>query len=388
MVQTRLSPWLDRLLVAIFLLAIGVPFVATAAGGGEEIDEEYRTAASMPAAPHDLTSLAAWPEAFTNYFADHFAFRSRLVRWQARLRVGILGASPTPNVLIGHNGWLFYGTDGAVEDFTGTRPFTTAELEAWRLTLQHTQDWLDRRGIAYAFVLAPDKHWVYPGRMPAGLNRHAGSARIDQLVDYLRLHSTVHVVDVREAMVESADDERLYHLTDTHWNDRGAFVAYQQLMKQIGSPLALRPHTLNEMEARVIPRSGFDLARMIGLGGVLVEQDLQLEPLGGRRSRVVEPARPSRALMHPRVVTEGPAGSPRAVVFRDSFGSAMIPFLSEHFGRVVYIWQNNFDPALVTAERPAVVIQEWVARHLHTATPYDALAPADAAVSSSAAARR
>ena len=131
MVQARLSPWLDMLLVAIFLLAIGVPFVATAAGiGGEETDEEIRTAAPAPAPPHDLVSLAAWPEAFTKYFADHFAFRARLVRWQARLRVGILGASPTPDVLIGHNGWLFYGTDGAIEDFTGTRPFTIPELEA------------------------------------------------------------------------------------------------------------------------------------------------------------------------------------------------------------------------------------------------------------------
>ena len=33
-------------------------------------------------------------------------------------------------------------------------------------------------------------------------------------------------------MAESAAGERLYHLTDTHWNDRGAFVAYQQVMTQ------------------------------------------------------------------------------------------------------------------------------------------------------------
>ena len=52
--------------------------------------------------------------------------------------------------------------------------------------------------------------------------------------------------------------------------------------------------------------------------------------------------------MDARVVTEGPASGPRALIFRDSFGSAMIPFLSEHFSRAVYVWQNNFDPALVT----------------------------------------
>jgi hypothetical protein len=77
--------------------------------------------------------------------------------------------------------------------------------------------------------------------------------------------------------------------------------------------------------------------------------------------------------MDPRVVTEGPAGAPRAVVFRDSFGSAMIPFLAEHFSRAVYLWQNNFDPQVVIDERPAVVIQEWVGRHLYTQAPYDAV---------------
>ena len=51
----------------------------------------------------------------------------------------------------------------------------------------------------------------------------------------------------------------------------------------------------------------------------------------------------------------------------------MIPFLAEHFSRAVYLWQNNFDPAVVIDERPAVVIQEWVGRHLYTQVPYDAV---------------
>ena len=49
------------------------------------------------------------------------------------------------------------------------------------------------------------------------------------------------------------------------------------------------------MEERVIPRTGFDLARMLGLGRVLVEEDMQLEPRGGRESRVIEPARRAEA---------------------------------------------------------------------------------------------
>ena len=72
-----------------------------------------------------------------------------------------------------------------------------------------------------------------------------------------------------------------------------------------------------------------------------------------------------------RIVTEIPGSTlPRAVVFRDSFASRLAPFLSEHFSRVVYLWQNNFDVDVIRAERPDVVIQEIVGRHLAYVSPY------------------
>jgi len=70
---------------------------------------------------------------------------------------------------------------------------------------------------------------------------------------------------------------------------------------------------------------------------------------------------------------------PRAVVFRDSFASRLAPYLSEHFGRVVYLWQNNFDAEVIRRERPDVVIQQIVGRHLHYVSPYSN-APAPPAI--------
>jgi alginate O-acetyltransferase complex protein AlgJ len=71
-------------------------------------------------------------------------------------------------------------------------------------------------------------------------------------------------------------------------------------------------------------------------------------------------------------VTEIPGSeAPRAVVFRDSFTSRLIPYLSEHFSRAVYLWQNDVDPSVVLKERPAVVIHEIVGRHLGRIVPYE-----------------
>ena len=77
-------------------------------------------------------------------------------------------------------------------------------------------------------------------------------------------------------------------------------------------------------------------------------------------------------------VTEIPGSAlPRAVIFRDSFASRLVPFLSEHFSRAVYLWQNDFDADIVEKEHADVVIQEIVGRHLYNFIPSPELVPDD-----------
>ena len=77
-----------------------------------------------------------------------------------------------------------------------------------------------------------------------------------------------------------------------------------------------------------------------------------------------------------RLVTEIAGSSlPRAMIFRDSFVSRIVPLLSEHFSRAVYLWQNDFDADDVLQEYPDVVIQEIVGRHLYTFIPSPELVP-------------
>ena len=47
----------------------------------------------------------------------------------------------------------------------------------------------------------------------------------------------------------------------------------------------------------------------------------------------------------------------------------MVPFLSEHFSRAVYLWQNDLIGSQLLAERPDIVIHEIVGRHLDTFYP-------------------
>jgi hypothetical protein len=332
---------------------------------------ENRTLAEWPHFRWDAASLRALPEQLTRYFDDHFAFRGRLVRWQGIVRLRALGVSPSASVIKGRDGWLFYADDGAMEDYAEAPPFTDVELEQWRSTLQDISDWLHAHGIAYLFVIAPDKHVIYPEYMPDTIRR-APVSRIDQLVSHLRDYSTVRVLDLRPELLAAKAHERIYHRTDTHWNDRGAFVGYQSIIDALGEQVpALRPASRSTFEPRAVSSAGLDLAGMLGLTELLPEEDLVLVPRRPATARIVEPEHPNRKLAHARIVTESPNRGPRAVVFMDSFGPGLVPFLSEDFSRVVYLWQNNMDPQVVQQERPQVVIQEWVGRALSTHVPYN-----------------
>ena len=367
----RLHPAWATALVFAFLAALVTPAgVMLARLDPEPAQAENRELAPAPAWPVSWTTLRVFPSAASHYFEDHFGLRARLVRWQAELRLRALRVSASPDVILGRHGWLFYAGDSASEDMASAVPFTHDELEVWRSTLQHTQDWLRARGISYLFVIAPDKHQVYGEELPASLHQVGPETRTDTLVRYLRMHSTVPVLDLRPALMAAKARERLYHRTDTHWNDRGAYVAYAEIVRALG--VAGEPATRASFDAPAVPVPGLDLAGMLGVTGALTEEDLPLRPRTPRRARIVEPSRPDSRLMEARLVTEQADRSrPRAVVFRDSFGSALIPFLSEHFARAVYLWQYNLDPDVVRAEHAEVVIQEWVGRRLSTLPPYD-----------------
>lgn len=352
-------------LVVFFVLLISLPLALNVAGrdGGDPEGENRELAAFTG------SNLGAW-------FNDHFGLRSTFVRGYGEAQLFVFGASPSASVIKGRDGWFFYADDKAIEDYVSEDPFTPEALANWRSALDRADRWLRARHIAYLFLIAPDKHVLYPDEMPSTLVRIGDMSRADQF--YRRLWDTRVLVDVRPSLVAARSRERIYQKTDTHWNDRGAFVAYQAIINAARAPAPSIPvaWTRDDFDAVTLDVAGKDLAGMMGLKRVLREQDLRLVPRRPRLARVVEPpgGRPDDEVG--RLVTEIPGSTlPRAVIFRDSFASHLAPFLSEHFSRAVYLWQNDFDAEVVEREHPDIVIQEIVGRHLYNFIPSPELVP-------------
>jgi alginate O-acetyltransferase complex protein AlgJ len=364
-------------LVLIFIAAISLPLAANIAGAdGADPGAENRELARFPHVDRSLTSMADFPAGFSTWFEDHFGFRARLVRWYGESRLFVLRVSPSATVIKGEHGWFFYGDDSAVEDYANVAPLTDAALANWRSAVLRARDWLSARHVAYVFTIAPDKHVIYPEEMPATIVRAGELSRADQV--FTAIQDTGIAVDVRGAEFDARSRQRTYQQTDTHWNDHGALAAYQQIIAAVRAKVPATPPAWTREDYRPVEVvvEGLDLAGMMGLTRVLHEVDLRLVPLRPRRARVVDPAGAGPTDELGRLVTEIDDPSlPRAVIFRDSFTSRLVPFLSEHFSRAVYLWQNDFDADVVQKEHPDVVIQEIVGRHLYNFIPSPELVP-------------
>lgn len=368
---------INLLVVAAFLTAIATPLAANLYGlDGADAEAENRTLAAFPPLDRTWTSVAAFLPGLDAWFADHFGFRSWLVRWYGESRYFGLKVSPVSTVLRGKDGWLFYADDGGLDDYTNERPLPPGEIENWRRTILRERDWCRAQGIGYIFTVPPDKDAIYPEYFVDTIKQLSPVSRTDQLMTATL--DTGVVVDVRQAILAGKSKERLYHRTDTHWNQRGAFLAYQQIIQAVAVqvPSVGPPLQRDDFESTSRSVPGLDLAGMMGLKRSLQEEDLRLTPKRKHRYVVVEPPGGYATAGEGRIVTEIPGSTlPRAVMFRDSYTSYLAPFLSEHFSRIVYLWQNDFDYEQVLKEHPDVVLHEIVGRHLYEFIPTPELIP-------------
>jgi hypothetical protein len=360
------------IVIAIFVVMITTPGVGLLLGLDPQTIStiERRELAKPPAWSADVT-IVGWLHDFERYFEDHFALRDRFIRWHARMLWNGLHTAASSTVIAGAGDWMFYADDGGLEDWVETRPFTTAELEAWRVMLERAHAWLEARRIAFLVVIAPDKQMIYPEKMPRSLVRQRNEYRSDQLLAHLRGRSAVTILDLRAPIAAARSGEILYHLHDTHWNDRGALVAANAITAALRERFpAIEPLSRDAFIAVPGVPSG-DRTSMLDLDDAGKRTMPGLVPVAGWSWRTIEPKQPDAYEEDGRTVTEI-AGSalPRALVFRDSFASRLIPYLSERFGRAVYLWQKGFDTAAVEREHPDVVILEMVARHLVTDQAY------------------
>ncbi len=342
--------------IVVFFAAILAPLLLTL-GGIKSPNYEKRTLAEAPVLVTEEGINKAYTQDFDDYFSDNFALRPYFVTAYAKLVSGVFGTSVSPKVVIGQNDFLYFSE--TLPTYQGQDLLTDEELKQICEKLKRHQDALEAQGKAFFFTVAPDKNTIYPEYMPSRYVRYTGESNMTRLLAKMNEYG-IHTVDMTDALMQAKQVDQVYHNWDTHWNNFGAVVGYTEMMKKTAELVAgdTSVDFINMDYTKANTHTG-DLFTM-------------LYPASGKKDvqmvysfeKTYTSERPIVNLEALEIVTENENADTRALIFRDSFFNALIPFFSESFSYVQYNRGVPYDFGLAESTDADVVILEIVERNI------------------------
>lgn len=272
---------------------------------------------------------------FETYFSEHFAFRQYLVTADSRLKTTLASTSPNSDVIDGRDGWLFYGE--TVSDFLRTDTMSSLEISNIADTLRIIDDICEQNGAEFIFFSAPNKNTLYPEYMPYNYVPSDNVSNYEMLT--AELADRDFYLDMKSALLELESPTPLYHKTDTHWNNFGAYAGHVMLMNKIGKlPCGTGSGWYTEHD-----RLG-DLAEMIypseGAKDMQFHNDYEFKYKYTSRFRGLDDV---------NITASCENGIGHLLMYRDSYGEAILPYMAEvfetsEFSRAVPYRLTNIQP--------------------------------------------
>ena len=129
--------------------------------------------------------------------------------------------------------WMFYRGNNSEAYYMGTNLLSDAELANYASVLQQLNDLCKAKGIQFQVSIWPNKEQVYSEYMP-NMNVVTEYKKVERLVDYVTENTDVNIIYPLAELTQAKPYWELYWPLDTHWNNAGAFIGYQAMLKSLG----------------------------------------------------------------------------------------------------------------------------------------------------------
>ncbi len=307
------------------------------------------------------TPLAEIPSAFTeenkpnlyylsdwgNYFEDRFAFRPHLVTANALLHSKIFGQSATDQVVIGKDGWLFYG--GTLSDYQGKNLLSQRDWFCLIHNLQLMQEYIEGQGSHFLLTIAPNKNSLYGKYMPSRYSK-GELKNIDVLSEKLQ-EGGINYIDLYELFKKNKTP--LYFKKDSHWHNKGAVLAYRVFMEAMGK----KHETYLNVPCIEKKIHVGDLEEMLYPKATEPENDYVYQKERKFQCETTD-------YMTEWIETTNSEKEQTLLMYRDSFGESLLPFLAEEFNKGYFSRLVPYHLTQTEYYRPDYVIIERVERRL------------------------
>ena len=290
----------------------------------QETSSENRQLSEFPSPKTEEGKInVEWLSQAGDYFQEHFAFRNELVTGNALLHGRFLETSTADGVIQGKNGWLYY--KDSLDDYLGQDLLSDRSLFNIAHMLSMTQQALEEKGVNFLFTIAPNKNSLYGDNMPYyDKLKVSGQTNRENLENWLKTEKVAYA-DLYQALME--EDEVLYHARDSHWNNKGAALAADVLMDALG-----KDHDSYEGESYTVRRDYTgDLDTMLYPLASTADDEIYYD-----KETTYATVEEIQSNFDPRITTVNPVKEGSLVMYRDSFGNALLPYMADAYANAYF----------------------------------------------------
>lgn len=313
---------------------------------------ENKPMAPAPALVEDGKLNSEFFQDFETYFTQRMALRNPMLYADAAIQSHVFGVSSVDGVIKGTDGWLYYCS--TLDDYLGNNMLSARQLYNLAHNFSLIRDYLQSQGVDFVLSIAPNKNSLYGEHMPYYYQQQVTQYQnARRLAPYLA-QQAVPYADLFRLFEQQS--QVLYLKGDSHWNNRGACLVYNELMDSLSIP----HNTYAQQEPKPFQNRNGDLNRMLYSFYGPGETDYAYD-LAGNYTYTT-----GKTVEDGLIVTQNPKGQGTLLMFRDSFANTLIPFFSEHFATACY---SKGEPhaleRLLQTHNPDCVILEKVERNLN-----------------------
>lgn len=308
------------------------------------------------------TELAEWPkwkedgtcnqdylEEVGEYFEDHFAFRQHFVTANALLRGKIFRTGSTDQVIVGEDDWLYFG--GTINDYRGRNLLSERELYNVVHNIRLMQSYVQQNGSQFVLMVIPNKNTLYDEAMPYYI-KPGDTSNLERLTGMLS-EQGVEYIDVKELFQK--ENDVLYFHRDSHWNNKGAVLAYNALMEKLGREHETYLNVPYELEKIHIG----DIDEMLYPYGFEKEEEYIYD-----KKFSYQYVNDVKDNMDAWVQTENLQKDGSILMYRDSFGESILPFVADEMGQGYFSRLVPYNLTQTEELHPQYVVVEKVERNI------------------------
>jgi hypothetical protein len=364
-INLNLLPNQFDIVITSFSIVLLLPTLSIIFGFTSNDDNlEKREMAKMP----NFESFISFPNEFEKYYNDNFGLRNYMIEFSSKIKINLFNTSPKPELVqFGDEKFLFYNSfeDEIFKSYTRTNLISEKDLYLLYKKLNSRSIDLSSKNIKYLFGFWPNKHTIYPENLPSSMSMQiSDSISLADQITYYFTKKGLLFFDVRDGLLTSKNNGNLYRKLDSHWNALGAYRAYVDFCKDTYSIIGLTPHSQNEFDIGAKESSEGDLVKMLGVKSIFGFKDILPVFTLKDKSKGFEISYGTDHLNGTIITKSKMKGNAQKVlIFRDSFSSALIQFISLHFEEVIYT-SSTYDEALIDLVKPDIVISCRTERYI------------------------